>query len=202
MKGAGKAMRYSSDHKSETRQRVLQEAASEIRAKGPASIAVAGIMARAGLTHGGFYAHFASKDELIAEAISAMFDDAHGRFDRSLAKTDPRAGLLAYVDFYLSARHRDARERGCPLAALSSDLPRLAEEPRARFGRGVATLTGWIAEALIGLGIAEPDREAASMLAELVGALSLSRAVSDGVESDSILERSKAAIKLRYGLIA
>lgn len=195
-------MRYSSDHKSETRQRVLQEAASEIRAKGPASIAVAGIMARAGLTHGGFYAHFASKDELIAEAISAMFDDAHGRFDRSLAKTDPRAGLLAYVDFYLSARHRDARERGCPLAALSSDLPRLAEEPRARFGRGVATLTGWIAEALIGLGIAEPDREAASMLAELVGALSLSRAVSDGVESDSILERSKAAIKLRYGLIA
>lgn len=193
-------MRYASDHKSETRERVLQEAAKEIRAKGPAGIAVAGIMARAGLTHGGFYAHFASKDDLIAEAISAMFVDARGRFDRDLAKTDPRAALTAYVDFYLSQRHRDSRERGCPLAALSSDLSRLAEEPRARFGQGVATLTKWIAEALAGLGVPDPEREASSMLAEQVGALSLSRAVEDKAQSDAILERSKAAIKQRYGL--
>jgi len=193
-------MRYSSDHKSETRERVLREAASEIRAKGPAGIAVAGIMARAGLTHGGFYAHFASKDELVAEAISAMFVDARGRFDRGLAETDPRAALSTYVEFYLSKRHRDSRERGCPLAALSSDLSRLGDEPRARFGQGLETLTHWIGKALAGLGIADPDREASSMLAELVGALSLSRAAADPAQSDAILERSKAAIALRYGL--
>ena len=195
-------MRYDGDHKTATRDRVLKEAAREIRAKGPAGIAVGGVMARAGLTHGGFYAHFASKDDLVAAAIGTMFDEARGRFDRSLAERDPAAALLAYIDFYLSAAHRDAREHGCPLAALSSDLPRLGRVSRERFGSGVAALTNRLAEALARHGTAHADRVAPAMLAQLVGALSLARSVADPAQSDEILSTSRAELKHRLGLEA
>src|ERR1700754_2740159 len=112
--GVYKAMRYGEDHKEQTRARVLQEAAREIRAKGPDGIGVAAIMARAGLTHGGFYAHFKSKDALVAAALDTMFEDMRARFERRASDADPRTALRAYVDFYLSAMHRDARDRGCP----------------------------------------------------------------------------------------
>ncbi|QNQ11719.1 TetR/AcrR family transcriptional regulator [Sphingomonas alpina] len=193
-------MRYDSDHKSETRKRVLTEAARDIRAKGPGGIAVAGIMARAGLTHGGFYAHFKSKDELIAEAIGTMFDDARGRFDKAMAESDPAAALRLYLDFYLSPRHRDTRERGCPLPALSSDLARLDPIPRARFGEGVAALTGRLADALDRHGIADATVAASSMLSEMVGAVSLARAVDDAAQSDAILENAAAMLRQRFGL--
>jgi TetR/AcrR family transcriptional repressor of nem operon len=118
IKELGKAMRYDSDHKSETRQRVLKEAAREIRAKGPGGVAVAGIMARAGLTHGGFYAHFGSKDALIAAAIETMFESAGRRFDATAAHERIRA--LRSEPMSISTcrpRHRDSREHGCPLPA-------------------------------------------------------------------------------------
>ncbi len=193
-------MRYDSDHKSETRQRVLKEAAREIRAKGPGGVAVAGIMARAGLTHGGFYAHFESKEALIAAAIETMFESAARRFDRSAAHDDPGTALRAYVDFYLSPGHRDSREHGCPLPALSGDLARLDPEARVRFGKGVAGLTGRLADALGRLGVADPELAGASMLAEMVGAVTLSRAVADSAQSDKILERARASVIARFRL--
>ena len=192
-------MRYSGDHKAETRKRVLKEAAREIRAKGPDNVAVAGVMARAGLTHGGFYAHFPSKEALIGEAIGTMFDDARGR-TATMDSDDPQTALRAYVDFYLSAAHRDSRERGCPLPALSGDLARSSTAARSRFGTGVAALTARLARALEGLGVAHPMAEASSMLAQMVGALALSRAVDDAAQSDAILGDTHAALVARYGL--
>jgi len=193
-------MRYDRDHKEQTRARVLKEAAREIRAKGPGGIGVAGIMARAGLTHGGFYAHFKSKDALVAAALDTMFDDARARFERTGNDTDPRRALRAYVDFYLSALHRDARDRGCPLPSLSGDLARGDDDARARFGRGLAGLTGRLAERLRQLGHAEPDRDAASLVTELVGAVALSRAVADPEQSDSILANTRASVLARFNL--
>ena len=193
-------MRYSSDHKQETRTRLLREAAREIRLKGPDRVAVAGVMRRAGLTHGGFYAHFGSKEALIAEAIGTMFEDARSRFAGETVGDDPRAALAAYIEFYLSPGHRDARDRGCPLAAIGSDVPRLPEAARERFARGLAALTERLAEAIMACGIERPDQEAASLVAELVGALTLARAVRDPAESDSILQQSAAALRRRLGL--
>ncbi len=192
-------MRYSGDHKAQTRKRVLKEAAREIRAKGPDNVAVAGVMARAGLTHGGFYAHFPSKDALIGEAIGTMFDDARGR-TATMDSDEPRTALRAYVDFYLSTAHRDSRERGCPLPALSGDLARSGPAARSRFGTGVAALTARLARALEGLGVAHPAAEASSMLAQMVGAVALSRAVDDAPQSDAILTDNHAALVARYGL--
>jgi TetR/AcrR family transcriptional repressor of nem operon len=197
-------MRYDSDHKQKTRERVLKEAAKAIRAEGPHRIAVAGVMAKAGLTHGGFYAHFGSKDELVAAAIDTMFGEARRRFSRgtteSGATDSPKDKLIKYIDFYLSAGHRDARATGCPLPALAADLPRIAPASRERYGQGVSALTALIADALGALGRAEPQVLAASALSEMVGALSLARAVADPEQSDLILDASRTALKRRLGL--
>jgi len=193
-------VRYSNEHKAETRRRVLKEAAQQIRAKGPDGVAVAAVMARAGLTHGGFYAHFESKDAMIADAIGTMFDDARGRSDAIEQTSDPRAALKAYIDFYLSPAHRDRRERGCPLPALSGDLARSGEQQRARFGKGMEALTMRLAKALGGIGIAEAHAEGSAMLAQMVGAVALSRAVADPAQSDAILADVHALLVARYGL--
>lgn len=192
-------MRYSNEHKAETRQRVLKEAAREIRAKGPEGVGVAGVMARAGLTHGGFYAHFPSKDALVAEAIGTMFDSARQRAGQ-LDGDDPHAALRAYVDFYLSPAHRDSRERGCPLPALSGDFARAEAPMRERFGAGVAGLTGRLAAVLARIGWPEPDSEATVLIAQLVGAVALARSVGEGAQSEAILDRTREAIIARYGL--
>ncbi|MDQ0249406.1 TetR/AcrR family transcriptional repressor of nem operon [Sphingomonas kyeonggiensis] len=195
-------MRYDAEHRGKTREKILKEAASAIRARGPEGVGVAALMKQAGLTHGGFYAHFGSKDALVAEAIGVMFEEARNRFDRDQAKTDPRAALDKYVGFYLSPRHRDARGRGCPVAALSGDMARLEPEARTRFGQGIAALSGWLGETLERHGVADAQLAGRSMLSELAGALLLSRAVADPAESDAILADSAAAIRTRYRLEA
>jgi TetR/AcrR family transcriptional repressor of nem operon len=195
-----KPMRYDADHKSKTRERVLREAAKAIRAEGPHQIAVAGIMARAGLTHGGFYAHFASKDDLVVAAIGQMFDEGLERVERETLGRPPAEGLAAYIDFYLSCEHRDARTTGCPLPFMAADLPRLSAPAQARFAEGIAGLRGKLGALLDELGHADVKTEASSMLAELVGALSLARAEPGRERSDTILARSKASLKQRFAL--
>jgi TetR/AcrR family transcriptional repressor of nem operon len=193
-------MRYDIEHKERTRQRVLSEAAAAIRAVGPNGIGVADLMGKAGLTHGAFYAHFKSKDELVAEAISYMFDDAYQLFRSRTEHPDAAVALGQYIDSYLSARHRDAPERGCPIPSLSGELARLPVAARERFEAGVERLTRSIAKRVKELGRPGADRVAASMVAEMVGALALSRAVKDPSASDRILKASRDAIKMRIGL--
>jgi TetR/AcrR family transcriptional repressor of nem operon len=193
-------VRYSSGHRAETREKVLKEAAKEIRARGPDNVAVAGIMARAGLTHGGFYAHFKSKDALIGEAIGTMFADARKRSEKIDPAGDPRAVLRAYVDFYLSPAHRDSRDRGCPLPTLSGDFARSEPATRTRFEAGVVGIASRLALPLDKLGFADADAEARSLLAQLVGAVALARAVGDPALSDAMLADTHAAIVARYGL--
>src|SRR5258708_17692302 len=102
-------MRYDENHKTETRRKVLKAAARAIRAEGPERVGVAAVMAEAGLTHGGFYAHFASKDDLVGEAIVQMFVEAQGKFASTVRGRPPREALAAYIGFYLSRSHRDGR---------------------------------------------------------------------------------------------
>lgn len=193
-------MRYSETHKAETRDRVLKEAAKEIRAKGPDNVAVSGVMARAGLTHGGFYAHFPSKDALVKEAIGAMFADARKRTERIDAAGEPRAVLRAYVDFYLSPAHRDSRDRGCPLPTLSGDFARSQPATRERFGAGVEGIVSRLAGPLATLGYPDPQAESHALLAQLVGGVALARAVGDPGLSGAMLSDTHASIVARYGL--
>lgn len=193
-------MRYDVEHKRRTREKVLEAAAEAIRLEGPHRVGVAGVMAKAGLTHGGFYAHFESKDDLVAQAIGHMFDGGALKRIEGMRDQPPAEALAAYVDFYLSEGHRDARTTGCPMPALAGDLPRLPAAAQESFAAGVRRLTGRIAERLAAMGHAQAEDLAASMVAEMVGGLSLARAEPDRARSDRMLERSRRILKQRLGL--
>jgi TetR/AcrR family transcriptional repressor of nem operon len=193
-------MRYDAEHKQRTKERLLKETAKAIRREGPHKVGVAAIMAKAGLTHGGFYAHFASRDEMIAEGVTEMFRQGRERLARSLSDRPPAEALKDYIDFYLSPAHRDTRTTGCPLPFLSADAPRLPEPVRARFAEGVQALEASLAEPLRALGRPDAAAEAGSLLAEMVGAVALSRAEPDKARSDDMLRRSRERILQRLGL--
>jgi len=193
-------MRYDSKHKQQTRTKVLKEAAETIRSRGPEGIAVAGVMAKAGLTHGGFYAHFKSRDDLVAAAVDQMFEDSRTRLPRAAGEENPAAALGNYIDRYLSPAHRDTRSAGCPLPFLSADMPRIGGAARERFSAGTAEIMSAFTDLLTRLGHGDPGAGASSMLAELVGALALARAEPDPARSDVILAHSRAALKRRFSL--
>jgi TetR/AcrR family transcriptional repressor of nem operon len=195
-------MRYDSEHKQKTREKVLKAATKEIRAKGPHRVGVAGVMSGAGLTHGGFYAHFSSKDDLIGAAIEEMFAESRERFEQETANHPPAEALSRYIDFYLSTKHRDAVTAGCPIPALLADARRLAKPTRELFARGIARLNQKLAAHLASLGRENPEAEAHSVLSELVGALSIARGEPDVNKSDAILKASRRSLKHRLGLDA
>ncbi len=195
-------MRYHPEHKQRTRDKVVHEAAIAIREHGPDGIGVADLMAKAGLTHGGFYAHFNSKDELVAEAISHMFDDRYEVFRKCMEGVEPAQGLAAYIDGYLSVRHRNRLHSGCPLPSLSGDLARLPAAARKRFEVGTRRITNSIADVLRVMKHRHPDALAASVLSEMVGAMAIARAVSSNELSEQILKSARDSIKARIGLTA
>ena len=192
-------MRYDSEHKERTRARILSVAARSMLADGPTRVGVADIMGKAGLTHGGFFAHFASKDDLIVAAIELIFDAALVNLQRIARGKAPAEALSAYIDWYLSPRHRDARETGCPMPALSADLRRLDSAARGRFSRGADRLFAALAMFLSALGHADAESLAASAFAEMIGALLLARIVPSH-ESGAVLEGSRARLKARLGI--
>jgi TetR/AcrR family transcriptional repressor of nem operon len=193
-------MRYPADHKQQTRERLLKIAGEALRRTGPDGLAVARFMAEAGLTHGGFYAHFRSKSDLVAAAIDRAFDEAGERLRKETADRSPSEGLNAYIRFYLSRAHRDARAIGCPVAALAGDLARLPEPARERFERGTASLTAELTDLIARAGHDDAEVLAASLLAEMIGALALARAVVDPARSNAILAASRTMVQRRLSL--
>src|ERR1051326_1797731 len=192
-------MRYSEHHKERTRLRVLGEAATAIRTKGAERVSVAEVMAAAGLTHGGFYAHFESKEDLVAQAITYMFDGTYDRFLRVTEGREPAAAIASYVDFYLAAAHRLERADGCPIAILSGDLPNLSDRARARFTDGVERVVAALAKLAKKLGAKDAEALAWSAIAEMAGAVALSRTASDA-RAAAVLRNSRAIVKARFGV--
>lgn len=192
-------MRYPSEHKVESRARIVAAAARQIRAKGPHGVAVSDVMASAGLTHGAFYAHFESKDALVAEAVASMFaemKERRGGLDTVLESDDKdlAPAFRAYLENYLSPRHRDGPERGCPLPALSADIARSGGPARENLARGMQRMTRGIAAVLQRLGLPGPEARAHAVVARMVGAVALARAAGTGPESDAILRDCRDAL--------
>lgn len=192
----GYAVRYAEGHKQETRNRVLKAASAAVRAKGPDGLAVAEVMAEAGLTHGGFYAHFPNKQALIVAAVGEAFDESRRRFARLTEGLDREAAVAAFVDAYVSMAHRGRVANGCPVTALASELPRQPAAVREAFDAGVR---GMVARVAAWLPESEPDREgmAASIVAEMAGAVTLSRAVADDALAERLLADCRRSIKAR-----
>jgi TetR/AcrR family transcriptional repressor of nem operon len=194
-------MRYDSEHRQRTRQRILQVAAAAIRKQRISRVALADVMSAAELTHGGFYLHFKSKDELIAEAITYMFDERYGRFLERFSNADAQEALSAFIDYYLSVLHLEAPERGCPVPMLVCDVAHMPNDARRRFVAGVTLLIDGLAALLERAGVADPHQQANSMLAELAGSLNLARALGGGTSVTEALEASRHAMKRRFGIV-
>jgi TetR/AcrR family transcriptional repressor of nem operon len=192
-------LRYPDSHKEETRAKLVKAAAAAVRAKGPDGVGVAEIMKDVGLTHGGFYAHFPSKEALVAAAIGEAFDQGRRRFGRLTADLSGLEAFGAFVDSYVSMDHRAFPERGCPVATIASDLPRQGPAVRAVFDAGVTSLIGRVAHWLPAE-LADREGLASSLVAEMAGVVSLSRAVSDDAMAARFLEQSRRRIRARAGL--
>lgn len=186
--------RYSGDHKERTREAIIEAAADRISGGGLEALAIASIMGEVGLTHGGFYAHFRSRDALLAAAVTRLFDRALAILDRLEQRHGHRA-LARYADFYLSARHRDDPAHGCPVPALSADIGRAGPEVRAAFDDGLAR----IGEAIGRLmppepGRGGPARQGLALIGEMAGLVSLARAMGDARRSAELLAAKRRSL--------
>ncbi len=174
-------MKVSKETGARHREALLTAATQLFRDKGFDKVGIAEVAAAAGLTHGAFYTHFASKDELCAEATAASLR----RSADALAATGDRR---AYVEAYLSPRHARDRRNGCPLAAFGGDVPREAPEVRAAFSQGLDHMIDTVARKLPS-GRAQPSRaQAIASLATMVGALVLARAAAEPSLRNEILD--------------
>jgi len=164
--------------KQQTHDRILDTAAGVLRESGFHGVGVADIMKKAGLTHGGFYAHFASREALLAEALQRAGQDSQLRLDKSVAAGEAK-GVSAFrslVESYLSDRHLKAPEAGCPVAALASEMPRQSDIVREAAAQRVQSLVERVQACL------PPGRDAdtaAVVASQLAGALQLARTLGD-----------------------
>jgi TetR/AcrR family transcriptional regulator, transcriptional repressor for nem operon len=193
-------MRYSDTHKAETHAKLVKLAGRALREKGPEGLSVADLMASAGLTHGGFYAHFKSKGALLTEALQGIFEESNHKLEKLAEGLPPRLALAQFVDTYVSSAHRDKPSTGCPIVALNSDLPRQSRQFRAAFDAGVKRLVGRLARQIKDARIADSETLAPSVLSAMVGAVILSRAVSDETLSDGLLASARKNIKAQLGI--
>ncbi|MDQ1815541.1 TetR/AcrR family transcriptional regulator [Massilia sp. CCM 9210] len=188
---SSKTRRSASSRKEATHERIVEVASRAIRRSGYAGTGVADIMKEAGLTHGGFYAHFASRDALLAEAADRAGADAVAASARIAACAAPGQGLQALIHAYLSPQHLAAIEAGCPVAALCSEMARQAPEVRRAATQHIKAMIDLIARQSPDWGQPGVHEQAVTTLATLIGSLMLARAVDDPKLADSFLHNAK-----------
>ena len=187
-------MRNSRSETAKTRERIVTAAAAEFRQHGIAATGLDDLMKAAGLTHGGFYRHFKSKQQLVAEACSAAVATTAGRAASGVSRERGRKGLETAVADYLSAEHRDNPRDGCPLAALGSEMARADPQTRAAATAGFLKLVDALAG---GFDEGTPDearRRATVAALTMIGAVTISRVVTDQALSNAILRNAEASI--------
>jgi AcrR family transcriptional regulator len=178
-----------------THARILDAAAAMVRRNGYAATGVAEVMKEAGLTHGGFYAHFGSRAELLAEAIEHAGIDSLDRMRKVTERAPPKDALMAFVDAYLSDAHAAAPQGGCTFAALGTETPRQAPEVRAVHARRLREMADFIERQMPGWGGPGQHDKALAVYSCLVGAMVLARAADDKRVSKDIRAAARAFVK-------
>ena len=177
-------MKVSKEQMAQNRRRILDAASGLFREKGFEAVSVAEVMKAAGLTHGGFYGHFSSKDDLIAQSLAHVLAAPTGSGD-----------VRAFMDGYLSPRHRDNPAAGCPTAGLAAALRHQTDAARAAMTDGLRAQVDRFAAGLGDLDPADRRRAAIGSWAAMVGAVILARAIDDPALSDEVLEQTRAWIE-------
>ena len=187
-------MRYGKDHKQATRQRILEAAGRRFKQDGIDGAGVAAVMSDAGLTNGAFYAHFASKEDLVANVLADQLRGQRQSFD---AQSSDRAGLEGYIRAYLSPQHRDHCADGCPSAALLDEIVRRPAVTRQVFTDELLGTADDIAARLDRTDAEAARTDALAIFGMMIGTLQLARALTDRRLSDQLLARGvETALKL------
>jgi len=179
-------MKVSQEQKAQNRNRILSEAGRLFREKGFDAVSVAEVMKAAGMTHGGFYGHFQSKDDLVAQTI------AH-----AIASPSVIDDLGIWIDTYLSERHRAHPDLGCPMAALAGFMRQQAPEARASMSQVLAAQIKTLSDVMPGFDPPKRRRAAIGSWSAMVGALILSRSIDDPALSAELLSETQAWIRER-----
>jgi TetR/AcrR family transcriptional regulator, transcriptional repressor for nem operon len=187
-------VRYAKGHKDATHEQILDVASKRFRREGIEAVGIASLMADVGLTHGGFYSHFSSKEDLARQAIAFALDSGRQELTRAAGH---KPGFESIVRTYLDPRHRDRPDRGCAAAAVGSELARHPAQTRAAIADEIQATIDLMASHLPG-GDAESNRQRAAVIfALMMGALQLARLTKNRVRSDRILaDAAEAAIRM------
>jgi TetR/AcrR family transcriptional repressor of nem operon len=191
-------MRYSKEHKQETHARIVKKASVRLREKGAHGIGVADLMKEAGLTHGGFYAHFDSREALVIEAFNYAMDRATERWRKMAEQTPPEKRLATIVDSYLTPIHRDDPGHGCAVPTLGAEIARESLKTRKAFAAKLEQMIDMMADQVTGVPRKAARKQATATLATMMGTLVLSRIAGSGEFSDEILDAGREAV-LRRG---
>ena len=186
-------MKVTREQAAQNRERIIKTAAKLFREKGFDGIGVADLMKSAGLTHGGFYGHFASKTDLAAEACGTTLAASREKWAR-LAEEAGEDALAVLVDNYLRQAHRDRPESGCVLSALGTDAARQGGAVKHAVANGLMGLVEVLEQAVPGESEAERRKAALATMAQMVGAVLLARLVDDEALSNEILTAARSDI--------
>ncbi|MGA7806783.1 TetR/AcrR family transcriptional regulator [Bradyrhizobium sp.] len=187
-------MRYSREHKQETHARIVRKASVRLRERGAHGVGVADLMREAGLTHGGFYAHFDSRDALLSEAFAYAVDRSGQHWRKMAEDTPPEKRLALIVDTYLTALHRDNPGHGCVVASLGAEVARESPRTRKAFAGKLDEMIGMIADQIPDQPPKAARKQATAALATMMGTLVMARIAGNGEFSDEILAAGREAV--------
>jgi TetR/AcrR family transcriptional regulator, transcriptional repressor for nem operon len=187
-------MRRSREETAETRRNIVKAAGIRFRQNGICETGLADLMESAGLTHGGFYRHFDSKDQLISEASADAFAANAAEMEAAASTAKGRKALEAIANAYLSLEHRKDRAHGCPLAALGSELARSEKSTRSAATEGILKMIAIVAERMKDPNTDRAKKSASVFVATMLGALTISRIIADPKVSKEILAAARAKL--------
>jgi len=187
-------MRYSKEHKQETHARIVKKASVRLREKGAHGIGVADLMKEAGLTHGGFYAHFDSREALVIEAFGYAMDRSTERWRKIAEQTAPEKRLATIVESYLTPVHRDDPGHGCAVPTLGAEIARESAKTRKAFAAKLEQMIDMMADQVLDVPRKTARKQAIAALTTMMGTLVLSRIAGNGEFSDEILTSGRDAV--------
>jgi TetR/AcrR family transcriptional regulator, transcriptional repressor for nem operon len=187
-------MRYSREHKFETHARIVKRASVKLREKGAHGIGVADLMKDAGLTHGGFYAHFDSREALVIEAFTHAMDRSTERWRKLSDETPPDKRLSRIVNSYLTSDHRDDPGHGCAVPTLAAEIARESLKTRRVFAGRMEQMIDLLAAQFHGLPRKAARKQAMAALATMMGSLVMARIAGSGEFSDEILKAGRDGV--------
>jgi TetR/AcrR family transcriptional repressor of nem operon len=190
-------MRYSREHKLETHARIVKKASVRLREEGAHGVGVADLMKDAGLTHGGFYAHFDSREALVIEAFAHAMDRGNERWRKLAERTPPEKRLAAIVDSYLTKVHRDDPGNGCAIPTLGAEIARESPKTRRAFAARVERMIDTLAALIPEVPRKAARKQATAAIATMMGTLVLARIAGNGEFSDEILGAGREAVLSR-----